>query len=128
MLASPVDSFQLLDAARPYAVLQADSWRWCSLTWGRDFKLSEDELPLQTDTEFVLLRERGDGKLLACTLSGRCCVIKFPHPRDLEEYLLQECSAWKTAHSEFNQLDQVRVLQLAKRHCLLLPCDNDSGG
>jgi hypothetical protein len=120
---SPV---RLLDDARPYIVVNEDSWYWANFSLPTDdVRLSSTTMPNANTKQFWLLKDfRGgvDGRVwLACGKSGRACVIKFSvgggHDAEKKTALEEELERWKSINNE----QRVRVQRIAGSWALVMP-------
>jgi hypothetical protein len=78
---SPLKTVAEISNDRPYIVLNRDSWYWQKVQWKQGVKLNRHALPSKQVSKLILLRDlRGgaDGRVwMACSTSGRVCVLKF---------------------------------------------------
>jgi hypothetical protein len=127
MMYIPVLPIKLFDVSRPYIVVTEASWVWKSLKFPKKLRLRSREMPQTNTKQFCLLKDfRGgvDGRVwLACSTSGRACVIKFAsnedHVSDDQQLQRLECerNLWHEIHNE----KRVRVQRCAGHWALVMP-------
>jgi len=124
-----------LSNIRPYIVLEQHTWYWKKVQWKSGAKLDRHNLPKSNCKHLVLLRDlRGgtDGRVwMACTTTGRVCVIKFARFLQTESTSDQatlEMARKRLQHevdSYRRQKVPARLARFGDRDCLLMPHWND---
>jgi hypothetical protein len=119
MYRSPRKPPKLFDKDRHYVQLSKDHWSWVkfhSSVTNLDYK----HFPSSNANSFILLEDfRGgvDGRVwLACSTSGKICIIKFFNGNWDEEAISKEKAVWKKLWNF-----EVQIKLLLKKHALLMP-------
>lgn len=117
MYYSPMGPVRLADHERCYIELSETSWTWRRISFDR---LNFSKFPTSAATCFLLLydfRGGADGRVwLACSTTGRVCVIKFYNGNWLPKDVNRECMMW----NDIWNLPS-RTLTLCSKLALIMP-------
>jgi hypothetical protein len=117
---SPVSSSQsFFGSSKKYVHVSEDSFTFASLP--KDLHSFSYQMPDVRSKNYYILQyyhQGGDGRVaLACSSSGRLCVLKFPLNVDGEKKNLQEeANLWNRLWNA-----NCRVIKVKSRHALLMP-------
>ena len=129
MKTSPIVPVKTFDEKRSYIVMNEKEWYWATVLLPKNFKLKAG-IKVACAKKFIFINDfRGgaDGRVwLACTESGRTCVIKFAQkssdskiddtPEDRYNRLQLEALNWKKIYD----ID-VRLIPLGGDWALVMP-------
>mmetsp|Transcript_521 Transcript_521/g.739 ORF Transcript_521/g.739 Transcript_521/m.739 type:complete len:510 (+) Transcript_521:622-2151(+) len=101
MYCSPNFQIRLIDSKRNYIQLTTTSWFWNVLPSSESFTLDYGTLPAKNTKNLLLLHDLRGGAhgrvWLACSASGKVCVLKFAqHKTEAGQKILEkEAAIWK---------------------------------
>jgi hypothetical protein len=119
MYYSPIIPSPLLSKDKVYIKLDQEGWCWVTFH-NSVTALDYENFPTKRATSFLLLSDfkgGADGRVwLACSTSGKVCVIKFyNHGHTLKDIKLAH-SIWQTVWKK-----QARIVTLTRKNALLMP-------